>query len=243
MILKRAKLETITSKKVADQVFDQLLTQIKQGTWKAGEKLPSESELCATFDVSRISIREAVKQLAAMGLIETRQGEGSFLRQISVGNCAQSALFPMFVMDPPSLLEIIEFRDITEPGAIALAAGRITPEELKELEQYVTDMQNKDIDIREFIDDDLKFHIAISKASHNSFIIKMNDFMFDMLREGMETIVSKLGRSDGIYYHTAILAALKNGSKETAVAIMKEHIERTSQRIKDLVQRKEFNTK
>lgn len=235
MAVKRVQMETIASKKVADQVLEQLLIQIRQGTWKSGEKLPSENELCGTFNVSRISIREAIKQLAAMGLVETHQGEGSFLKEISIGSCAQNALRPMFVMDPPSLLEIIEFRSIMEPGAMALAADRITLQEIEELEKYVTDMKDESLDIRAFIEDDLKFHVAISKDSHNSFIIKMNDFMFDMLREGMISIVAKLGREDGIHYHTTILEALKRGDKQTAITVMTEHIERTATRIKALV--------
>lgn len=185
-------LKTIATKKISSQVFDQLLEQIKAGAWKNGEKLPSENEMCRTFNVSRISVREAVKQLAAMGLVETRQGEGSFLQTPSLENCTQNVLMPLFAMDPPSLLEILEFRSINEPSATALAVDRITEDELTNLESLVDEMQNSELDIHEFIEDDLKFHIAVSKASHNSFIIKMNDFMFEMLRDGMQTIVAEL---------------------------------------------------
>ncbi|QTQ13315.1 FadR family transcriptional regulator [Treponema parvum] len=235
MARKTSTLKKIASKKIADQVFDQLLDQIKAGVWEAGDKLPSENEMASAFNVSRISVREAVKRFAAMGIVETRQGEGSFLKQISLENCTKNILLPLFTMDPPSLLEIIEFRSINEPGAIALAAERITDEELAELERLVTDMKRSDVDIRKFIDDDLKFHLTISKASHNSFIIQMNDLMFEMLRKGMETTVSKLGRKDGIHYHTEILSALKKRNKNKAVELMREHIGVTAERLKEML--------
>ena len=235
MMKKTSTLKKISSKKIADQVFDQLLDHIRAGVWEAGDKLPSENEMASVFNVSRISVREAVKRFVAMGVVETRQGEGSFLKQISLENCTKNILLPLFTMDPPSLLEIIEFRAINEPGAVALAAERITDDELAELECFVADMKRSDIDIRKFVDDDLKFHMAVSKASHNNFIIQMNDLMFEMLRKGMETTVSKLGRKDGIRYHTEILAALKKRDKNKAVELMREHIGVTAERLKDML--------
>lgn len=225
----------ISRVKISDQVFEQLLKQIKAGIWQPGQKLPSESVLCSDLKVSRISVREAVKRLAALNLVETKQGEGTYVCSVTSDMCTENVLLPMFVMDPPSLLEICEYRLITEPGSMALAVDNITQEEIDILESYVASMEDDESDYKEFVTNDLQFHLTISRATRNGFIIKVNNFMFDMLNVGMENIVNKLGRGDGKYYHRLILDSLKNGDKETAIKAMTEHIQHTVDRIKQII--------
>ena len=93
-------LHALDKKEIRQQVFEQLLSQITTGKWKPGEKIPSENELTSIMGVSRISVREAIQKLAAMDLVETYRGKGTFVKEFTTNNYLKS-LTPMLLMTPP----------------------------------------------------------------------------------------------------------------------------------------------
>ena len=92
-------LHALDKKEIRQQVFEQLLSQITTGKWKPGEKIPSENELTSIMGVSRISVREAIQKLAAMDLVETYRGKGTFVKEFTTNNYLKS-LTPMLLMTP-----------------------------------------------------------------------------------------------------------------------------------------------
>lgn len=219
--------------KISSQVYEQLLAQIKSNAWEEGAKLPSEHELQQQFGVSRISIREAMQRLKTLGVVETRQGEGSFIRKVTSDNY-RDMMVPMFMIDKNSLQEILEYRMVMEVGSTEIAATRITQEECEALEEIVVRMEQNTTDIKRFAYDDNLFHMGIAKATKNTMLINVVLFMQDLLSRSMESIVTHLGMHDGRYYHRVILEALKVHDKEEAVRLMRKHVATTVERISEI---------
>lgn len=226
-------MKVIKQQKVSSRVYDQLLTQIKNNTWPEGAKLPSENELKKELGVSRISIREAMQRLTTLGIVETRHGEGSFVRKVTTDSY-KDLLIPVFMIDKSSLQEILEYRSIMEVGATEIAAGKITAEELQELEDIVLRMEDPEADPKSFADDDLQFHMAIAQATKNKMLINVYLFVHDLMSASMESIVEHLGMRDGRYYHRLILEALRRGNSVEAAKLMREHVAVTVNRVAEL---------
>ncbi|HKM05934.1 MAG TPA: FadR/GntR family transcriptional regulator, partial [Sphaerochaeta sp.] len=202
-------------------------------TWSEGEKLPSENELRVQLGVSRISVREAFQKLTALGIVETRHGEGSFVKRITSNNF-KDMLFPAFMINKNTLNEILEYRSIMEVGAIGLACDRITDEEIQSLEKIVIRMEKNIDNFKKFASDDLAFHNAIAMASKNELIINVCVFVFELMAASMEHIVTTLGMIDGKYFHRLILEKLKQHDKEGALLAMRSHVEKTVVRISEV---------
>ncbi len=226
-------MKIVKSQKVSAQVYEQLLDRIKSHKWVEGTKLPSENELRQEMGVSRISIREAMQKLTALGIVETRQGEGSFVKKVT-SDCYKDMLFPMFMINKNSLQEILEYRMVMEVGVTEIAATRITKEELVDLEKIVQRMEQNEDNATTFAHDDLLFHMAIANATKNQMLINVSNFMQDLLTASMRSIVSHLGMQDGKFYHRLILEELKKGNTAGAVMAMREHVAKTVNRVSEL---------
>lgn len=229
-----SRLVTVQRRRVQDEVFDQLLDQIKGGVWPVGEKLPSENELRMQLGVSRISVRESIKKLVALGIVETRQGEGSFVRKVS-SNSYTDMMMPMFLLEKRTLLEILEYRKVMEVGATEIAVERATQEDIDILEEIVVRMEGDDLDMKEFAKVDLEFHMAISRSTKNDLIINSNNFVRDILMRSMESIVTNLGKTGGRYYHRKILEAIKRRDVTEATQMMREHVVLTIEQMRPII--------
>lgn len=228
------RLVTVQHKRVQDQVFDQLLDQIKGGMWPAGSKLPSENELRIQLGVSRISVRESIKKLVALGIVETKQGEGSYVKKISSSSYSDM-MIPMFLLESRTLLEILEYRKVMEVGATEIAVERATQEDIDILEEIVVRMEGEELDMKEFAKLDLEFHMAISRSTKNDLIINSNNFVRDILMRSMESIVTNLGKTGGRYYHRKILEAIKRRDVTEATQMMREHVVLTIEQMRPII--------
>ena len=133
---------SISNKKVYEQVIEQIQKNIMDGTFKKGDKLPSERELSEKMAVSRTSIREALRVLETMGVVESRQGEGNFI----CSNIEKSLLQPlsmMFKLNNGSWSDIFELRNILEIECARLCSLRATDLDCRELESIVHDMEKE----------------------------------------------------------------------------------------------------
>jgi GntR family transcriptional repressor for pyruvate dehydrogenase complex len=217
--------------RVKEQVFQQLRDQIVAGKWTPGSKIPSENELTRRLGVSRVSLREALHMLASLGLVESRQGGGTFVREYS-GAVLFNPLFPMLALGRTDLADVLEYRRIVEKGTAALAAEKAGAPEIAALEDAYREMQRRKGNLREFARADLDFHLALAQATGNPIVIKVNDIIKSVLSASMERIVHSLGVRDGLAYHRRILAAVKARNPELAEALMEEHLLRTIRRLR-----------
>ncbi len=235
-----APIKSIKSEKIHDQVYEQLKTLLLEGHWQPGEKIPSEAELCRLTGVSRVSVRTALKSLIAQGFLVSRQGDGTFVVDISV-DMNMDLLVPIIGLDKKSILEVLEFRKILEVGLIPLLFENLSPEDLVYLEQNVKDLEQvAEEQIETITEIDLAFHKKLCLISGNSLIIKVNQILSDLFRKSMQDVVIALGNQTGKIYHRRIFEAMSRGDQAETSAILQEHIENTIDSIKRAKLRKEF---
>jgi GntR family transcriptional repressor for pyruvate dehydrogenase complex len=226
----KAVLTPVQRSRVRDQVFDQFQEQVIKGAWKPGEKLPSENELASSLGVSRVSIREGLQRLVTLGLLETRHGEGTFVKEITP-DLYLNALFPALVLEQTSVFHVLEYRRWMDTGAVALAVLRAGEEDIAELERIFSVMKASSSDPARFAEADLDFHLAVAKAAKNPLFIKVNSIIRNTLSSSMTGIVQALGPRDGLFYHRGILDAIKARDRKEAVRLMDEHVVKTIERL------------
>jgi GntR family transcriptional repressor for pyruvate dehydrogenase complex len=215
----------IKAESLRNQVYTTLKEKLMQGAWQVGEKLPSEHEFCAMFGVSRVTIRAALQQLEILGLVETKQGGGTFVKNFSISRNVDT-LHPLIqIQQNQDLITVMEYRKIIEKGTIGLAREKITPEDFALLEETYTTMIDETCSTDEFIRADFLFHYQLALISRNSMIIKVYELINEILFTAMREVVRLTGRVNGPIYHRKIIDALKKGDKAECETLMEEHIE------------------
>ena len=159
-----AQLTPIRQEKVYEAAMNQLVSLIEDGTFTAGDRLPTERALAEQLGISRASVRQALTGLAAMGLVESRPGDGTYVT-------ARRTDFT-WRLDAASALEILEGRRAIESGTARLAAQRRTQRELTALREIVATMDEQVDDGVHPVDTDREFHRAIAVAAHNPVLLQ-----------------------------------------------------------------------
>lgn len=208
---------------VGAEVYDQMREMIFKNVWKSGDRLPSENELAEAFGVSRVTIRQALIKLNASGLIRTRQGEGSFVQELSVG-LKLNELLPSIYLSDDSVRDVWEFRMMTEGETAALAAKRATDEDVRLLWNAYEKLKDQRDDLDAYIGNDFHFHRLLTTIVGNKLITQVHYLLRDVLKETMKKITLKIGRENGIEYHRRIIEAVEAHDSEKAKALMNEHL-------------------
>ncbi len=217
-------IKKVVHQSIGEQVFEQLKEQIFNNEWRSGEKIPSENDLAASFGVSRITVRQALQKLMALGLIETRLGEGSFIKE-AVPGINMNPLIPMAYLNENPLMELLEYRKVLEGNVAELATQKASEEEVAKLEEAYLLMEQVKDDLQRFSKMDLNFHLLLANMTKNSLIIQTFHIFNDVLNRAFTQIVSKRGNSAGIYYHQLLLEAVKSRNSREAKRIMDEHMQ------------------
>ncbi len=228
-------LSPVRKDNISNQVFDQLLLQIIEGGWPPTTQMPSENELATILNVSRVSVRSALEKLEALGLIEKRHGEGSFVRKLSAESHMNS-LLPMIALDNVDLLDVMEYRKILECGMMALVVENATSEDLQILESIIIEMERTKDDSQMFAVEDIRFHSEIARMSGNSIINKVQGILKVILKASMINIIPVVGTESGIYYHRLILKAIAERDSKKACARMAEHLDVNIHGLKKLIE-------
>ncbi|MGG0589858.1 FadR/GntR family transcriptional regulator [Priestia megaterium] len=223
----------IERKKVSSQVLDQLKKMIKEKTFPPESRLPSEHELSKMFGVSRAPIREALSVLSASGLIESRQGGGSYVKRVNLVGMLDPMTFEMVEAD--QVLELIEMRIIIESQAASLAALRRTDEELIEIKESLEAFK-KTVHNSEEIghEADYRFHHDIVKAAHNSFLLHAVEDLGHLYRKALAYSLNKSqkeNRKQTDADHERIFEVIKNGEPEEAAEAVRDHLEHVRQKV------------
>lgn len=216
--------ETVRRNKVYEEVARQIERLILKKL-HPGDKLPSERELAETLGVSRSSIRDAIRSLELMGMVEPRQGAGTIVREISSESLA-NPLANALKRKEELVSELLDFRKMLEPPLAARAATRVSPDEISEMEEILQRQQEKQSLGEAAVSEDAEFHYSIALASGNSVVLKVLDILMDLLRGTRERSLQVEGRPQkSLAGHRRILAALKRHDAEAAKAAMRRHIE------------------
>lgn len=228
----RNPIKTIKGEKVHAQVYEQLRKLLLDGHWRAGEKIPSEAELCRMTGVSRVSVRTALKSLIAQGFLLSRQGDGTFVVDVSA-DMNMDVLVPLIGLDKKNILEVLEYRKIIEVGIVPLLFKNLADGDLDYLEKNLHELEGTPEDQIETITElDLAFHRKLCLISANTLIIKVNKILGDLFRKSMEDVVVALGNQAGRRYHRRIFEAMRDGDQQRTMDILAEHIQNTIDSIK-----------
>lgn len=199
------------------------------GMFRPGTVLPREADLMAEFGVSRTSLREAIKVLAAKGLVETRQKIGTRVRPREEWNVFDTELLAWHHaqgMDESILKDLIELRQTLEPTAAQLAAGRATMSDLARIEQALRAM-NDHADATHYAESDVQFHLAVYSASHNALLIRFGHLVADFLQTSF-AVQQAAAEEHGfdlavdVRMHKDVYEAINRGAAAEASAAMLE---------------------
>lgn len=218
----------VKNTKVYEEVIEQIKFMITSGQLKKGEKLPPERELVEKFQVSRTSVREALRALQIIGLIESKQGGGNYIRESFEDNLIEP-LSLMFVLQNSKNMEILELRTILEVETIKLAAKKISEKSLSRMKEIV-EIMKENIDEEYNVVLDKEFHYIIAKESGNRLIVSIltavSSLMDSFIKEAREAILAKLENKEILLqHHENIYQALAEHDENRAAEVMKEHMD------------------
>ncbi len=214
----------INRKSLWASAADQLRENIENGTLDAGEKLPSERDLCSQFGISRISLREALRALSQECYISIQSGRGAYV--LPAPDRRRKVLDHWIDSDRQSAQKTFELRQIFEPGVAALVATRATPALLTELEDTIAAMNHPDGSVDDIIEADGAFHQLLGENTGNDLIGAL--VQFAMSATGAErriTLGSWAGIERAMKGHRQILDAIRQGNPEAAERAMRDHLE------------------
>jgi len=221
-------LKPIRTRKIYEQIVDQIGHLVAQGQLKPGDRLPSERELVERFQVSRASIREAISALEMMGLIEVRSGEGTYIRQVNIESVVTPLAWMLFI-EKDTDLELYETRKILEVQAAGLAAERAEEVEISEMFEAL-EIMRKDLELHHLGEDaDHHFHYAIARATHNKILLRLMNTLSDTMKKSLKSSRSKLYEHkvtpEKLFdEHFGIFEAIKNHDVEKAQKLMLDHL-------------------
>ena len=156
-----------------DIVADQILNEIKTGVWTVGDKLPAEARLIERYGVSRVCLREALKKLSVIGILNIVQGDGTYVNELIPSHVFEPFL-PLLSCKEVYVVEIYDARYVVEGGAAQLFAGIRTEQDLADLEVELEEMQDASLqdDLKRFSTHDRRFHEIIISTSVNDDFMK-----------------------------------------------------------------------
>ncbi len=214
-----------------ERIAEQIGEQIRDGRLVRGQKLPTEREMSERFGVGRGVIREAMRMLDAIGLVESRQGSGIYVRNNPIPSISRALTFSV-TPEEQSVASLFEFRTLLEVAAAEQAARRRTDEQQEAIERAATATVEA---APHFTEDvwhvaDQEFHHAIGDASGNPYIAVAIDAVRQMQRDVTRLVRETRGSAGAAEQHRAIAEAIAARSPERAAAAMRAHIHYTERR-------------
>jgi DNA-binding FadR family transcriptional regulator len=218
-------LKSIRTGRLADQVADQLKQSLFNQEWEEGERLPSEHELMEILGVSRVVVREAIRNLENTGFLQIRRGAagGAFVRPMKhdvISNMIRDALR----LNHTSVAEIMEVRLEMEPVVAALAAQRRSLEDIKLLEKNIE--KNPGIKSGDnFVAWNVDFHRLVAKASHNSMYELLVNILMDITQDLILSIKPSRRVLHDATSHPAILEKIQRGDVKGTEQAFRKHLQ------------------
>lgn len=229
-----ASWEPVRRVRTHEQVLAQIQQKILDGSLRAGQRLPSERELVSALGVSRTSVREALRALEAMGIIEARTGSGQDAGSVVIDKStpAMTNLLRLHIaLAKISLADLVETRVQLERNAARGAASARTGEDVRRLGGLVEAMRSTDSDYHEFNALDTEFHVTIARISGNALAADLMQALRGAVEHEMAAAFARFDDwravADALVdEHEAILRAIEEGDEDAAAKLVSEHITR-----------------
>lgn len=204
-------------------IIDELLAILGSEGLRPGSKLPSERDLAERFGVGRSALREAIKSLSMLGLVETRQGAGNYI------STEGPQIFPSLIhwsllLNQGGAADLIECREHIEVITAQLAAARCADDDLEIMSDHLVEMDNP-TDLDSYMQSDVAFHLAIANAAGNEVFVSVLKSVQSLMRIWIAKVVHD-AEDTSIFtdQHRAIYVAIKNGDPDAAAAAMRSHL-------------------
>jgi len=219
---------------LSEKLAEALETSIREGKLKTGEKLPTENALVEKYGVSRTVVREAFSRLKTLGLIETRQGSGAFVKAHPHTETVKLKLKPDGSVD--AVLKVVEVRRALEAESAALAAERRTTKSLQKIKQAMRALDKAVANGGDGVSEDVAFHAAIAQAANNPFLLDtlsyLNQFLENATRVTRANEATRTDLEDAVRNeHEAILQAIEAGDVKAARQAGTKHMLNAAKRI------------
>lgn len=215
----------IKKTRLAEEVADRIRTLMLDGTFPSGEPLPSERHLAERFGVSRGSIRDALRTLETIGLVETRHGQGTFPLELSVDRLV-APLASVMAYRSDLQDELLDVRRMFEPAVARAAALRVTEEDLTDLQRVLETQRQKLKTGQSAIAEDTAFHAILARATRNRVVMSIMATLNDLLVESRTQSLLQKGRPGrSINGHEAVVDALRRRDADGASQAMRNHID------------------
>jgi GntR family transcriptional repressor for pyruvate dehydrogenase complex len=229
-----AIIEPVRRSRLYQDIVSQIEALLDRGELRPGDQLPPERALAEQFQVSRASVREALRSLELLGVVETRAGGGTFVRRTVPEDLARP--LSNLIARGHTLTDVIEVRGLIEPAIAASAAKRIRPDELIELREILDQQAAKVAAGQSYAEEDTRFHELIGQAARNELLVTMLGVIWDVLRSSREQWLQTNQRAhSSIDAHQRILAALDAHDTDAARAAAADHIHAVGEGILKLI--------
>ncbi len=218
-------LEPVKSRRIYEEIVRQVKALIAEGRLKSGDQLPPERDLAAQFNVSRTSVREALRTLESLGLIEIRPGEGTFVQEVSVESLIEP-LAHVILSQREAVGELFEARRLLEPALAGLAARRATQDDLHEMERILEEQAKEVAAGLTGLAQDAAFHASIAASVRNRAITRIVHALMDLLTQSREESLQTPGRPTRSHQdHRRILDAIRRRDESGARRAMLDHLD------------------
>lgn len=217
--------------------FEQLISNVVNGIWKTGERLPPERDLCRQLGIARTSLREALKAMELVGMLNSKVGDGTFVCPRSEF-LSRPMIWALMGIEKAELHDVMEARIIMEESSAALAAERATDAQIEEINKAVQAMRDAIARDEPVLEADMQFHLSISNAAGNPLLTNSLVMLRNSIRQGMLYKHLLPGISPKIVKaHAAIYNAIKRRNAAGAKRAMRDHL-LDSMRLVDIATKK-----
>jgi GntR family transcriptional repressor for pyruvate dehydrogenase complex len=233
------QIDPIKREPVATQVARKLVEYLLSGAVEPGARMPSERQLAEAFGVGRSAMREAIKALSLIGLVEVRQGDGTYLRK------ADSALLPEVIewgllLGERRTMDLVEARQEIEIILAGLAARRRTERDIEDLTRILAKMEQAAV-AATFVEADVQFHMRLAEASDNLVLRDIHASVQALLRAWISRVLAAPGSREPSYLeHVPILEAIIAGDPEAAQRAMHAHMTSAAGRLRASLENEEI---
>lgn len=212
----------------------EILKFIRDRRFERGERLFSEREFADKFSTTRAAVREAITTLEALRVVERRKQSGIYLRDLDAETSIEALVVEVNAGLFPTLKQIdeaVELRRVLEVGAVQYAATRRDDDDLSQIQHILDDSENRLLDGKSIIEEDLRFHKTIVTSTRNAVLVRVANWFYEFSKERRAHYFTDFEMSRSSHSeHMGIFAALQRGDRDECASLMDEHLSHTSQR-------------
>jgi GntR family transcriptional regulator, transcriptional repressor for pyruvate dehydrogenase complex len=237
-------LDKIKRISLSDAVTDRIISQIQEGRYRAGDRLPTEREIAEQLGVGRTSVREGLRFLEKLGVLEIRQGMGTVVRSLSLGEVFEHLVPVQTIIELPDrdVRDIMHVRRVLEAESAQLAAQHATDRQLGRLEELLHGMAASLEKPRDYLEMDLEFHVVVAEAASNPVLAQLVNLIRDIYTRYFEIVLRdpEMNKTS-LGFHRRLYAALRDHDADAARQHILAHLSQAERDVLTLLNAEDEN--